>query len=360
MEAAREVGGDFYDFFLLGDDCGPESGKLAFVVADVSGKGVPASLFMMKAKAQIRDFLSSGLELGEALENANAQLCDGNDAGMFVTAWIGVLDYGTGWVEYVNAGHNPPLLWHADGEWEWVKQRGGVPLGLFDESPYKAHELECKDGDKLLLYTDGVTEAMDVDEALYGEDRLMALVQGEVDLPARELVEAVYGDVKSYATGAEQSDDITILSLGVGVPPEVTAELAVPARLGEMERVVDFVDEELEKRLCPVRVRHQVAIAVEELFVNVAHYAYPEATEDNPGNVLIRRTYSTNPNTISIDIIDSGIPFDPTAKADPAKPTSVEDVPIGGLGIFMVKKTMDEMLYVRESGTNVVTIIKHW
>ena len=153
MGAAKEVGGDFYDFFLIGDGCTPEAGKLGFVMADVSGKGVPAALFMTKAKTQLRDYMESGMELGEAVENANRQLVDGNDAGMFVTAWAGVLDYATGRVDFVNAGHNPPLLWQSEpgaggsserGSWRWLAERSGMPLGLFDGFPYEAHSVECR------------------------------------------------------------------------------------------------------------------------------------------------------------------------------------------------------------------------
>ena len=214
MKTAREVGGDFYDFFLLGDKCGPEAGKLAFVIADVSGKGVPAALFMMKAKTKIRDCLEGGLELGEAIDSANAQLCDGNDGDMFVTAWIGVLDYGTGHVEYVNAGHNPPLLLH-EGTTTWLKDVSGMPLGVFDDFPYETFAIDCSAGDKLLLYTDGVNEAFSVEREQYGEHRLEEAARECHDLTPRELIEHVRASVAAFAKGAEQSDDITMLALEV-------------------------------------------------------------------------------------------------------------------------------------------------
>ena len=179
MKTAKEVGGDFYNFFLMDEN------KLGFVMADVSGKGIPAALFMMTAKAQIQNHMESGLPLDEAVNAANHQLCTGNDAGMFVTAWIGVLDYETGELQFVNAGHNPPLLLN-DGSWEWVREKSGMPLGLFDGIPYQVHSLQIEEQDMLYLYTDGVTEAMDVDEELYGDDRLEAELGGLVDTtPAR-------------------------------------------------------------------------------------------------------------------------------------------------------------------------------
>ena len=217
MDAAREVGGDFYDFFLIGDG-GPDSGKLAFLIADVSGKGVPAALFMMKAKAQVRRELQSGLGLAEAIGNANNELADGNDSCMFVTMWVGVLDYGTGNVEYVNAGHNPPLLRQQGSDWCWLKGRSGLPLGLSANLPYESRSLECGTDASFLLYTDGVTEAMSEDDVMYGEKRLEAVVNASSDVAPEALVEAVRSDVAAFAKGAEQSDDITILVLGIGAP----------------------------------------------------------------------------------------------------------------------------------------------
>ena len=132
---------------------------------------------------------------------------------MFVTAWVGVLDYATGHVDYVNAGHNPPLLWR-DGSWEWLREKSGMVLGLFD-MPYKTHAVDCEAGDAFLLYTDGVTEAFDVEGTLYGEERLLALVEGCEDRSPHGLQRLVRDDVAAHAQGAEQSDDITILALEV-------------------------------------------------------------------------------------------------------------------------------------------------
>ena len=359
MEAAKQVGGDFYDFFLIGDDCDSNGGKLGFVIADVSGKGVPAALFMMKAKALIRDYVGSGMELGEAVTEANRQLVEGNDAGMFVTAWIGVLDYATYHVDYVNAGHNPPLLWNRGEGWQWMRQKSGPVLGLF-EMPYRSHSVDCTPGDTFLLYTDGVTEAFDVNEALYGEKRLLAVAEEGYRMHPRELLEAVRADVAAHAAGAEQSDDITILALEVGVPPEITATLEVPADVEQLGKVNDFLHSELNRRLCPQRVQNQLDIAVEELFVNVCHYAYRDAPAGTEGKVLVQRTFNADPPSIVVDIIDEGAPFDPLAKPDAVTPDNIEDVPIGGLGILMAKKCTDDMRYERVDGTNVVSILKKW
>jgi len=360
MKPAREVGGDFYDFFLIGEECSADAGKLGFVVADVSGKGVPAALFMMKAMTLIRDYLQNGVEIGEAIENANRKLCEGNDAEMFVTTWVGVLDYATGHVEYVNAGHNPPLLWRQEGGWRWLQDRSGLPLGVFDGLPYESYSVDCSIGDQFLLYTDGVTEAMDEDGDLYGEQRLEELVKSNFTLHPRRLVDAVRRSVSLHAQGAEQSDDITILSLEVGVPPELTATITVPADVGELPTVNEFIHTELDRRLCPKRTQNQLDIAVEELFVNVAHYAYPDATDENPGTARISYTYNADPPSVQVDIADDGIPYNPLAKPDAVTPDDIADVPIGGLGILMAKRSVDDMTYERIDGSNVVTIIKKW
>lgn len=350
MNAAKEVGGDFYDFFLIGDESGPNEGKLAFVLADVSGKGVPAALFMMKAKTQLHDYLESGMELGEAVENANRQLCLGNEDDMFVTAWVGILDYGARRIDFVNAGHNPPLL-QQDDEWRFVTETSGMPLGLFDGLPYSTHSIECNVGDMLLIYTDGVTEAFSVDEEQYGEDRLVNLVEDCFALHPHELVDRVSYSVASYSEGAEQSDDITMLALEVGVPPEEKEVLTVPASMDEVNTIFDFICGELDRRLCPVRVQNQVQVAVEELFVNVCKYAYAGLGEEVDRYVRVTYAYSADPTSLTVEIIDDGAPFDPVAAHEEGD---------SGLGIMMAARSVDEMRYERVGDTNVVILVKYW
>ena len=205
MNPAREVGGDFYDFFMTTD------GKLAFLIADVSGKGIPGALFMMEAKAELNNFLVTGMDVAEAVKLANLRLCEGNDK-MFVTAWVAMLDYHTGKMSYVNAGHNPPLLWHK-GEWVWLKNRSGLIMGSFESAKYRNFELTLEPGDELLLYTDGVTEAFNTQEEEYGNDRLEAFLTAHGNLGPQELVDALRAEVSAWTEGAVQSDDITMLVL---------------------------------------------------------------------------------------------------------------------------------------------------
>jgi len=206
MAPAREVGGDFYDFFLTDEN------TMAFLVADVSGKGIPGALFMMASKAELDNFLMTGISVADAVKRSNERLCEGNDADMFVTAWVAKLDYHTGVVTYVNAGHNPPLLRH-EGKWVWLREKSGLFMGSFELAKYKSFELTLQPGDELLVYSDGVNEAFSVDGVEYGNDQLEAFVNAHSDLGPQELVEALRADVARWAEGAEQSDDITILAL---------------------------------------------------------------------------------------------------------------------------------------------------
>ena len=208
MDAAKEVGGDFFDFFLAGNH------TLGFLIADVSGKGIPGALFMMAAKAEIEHRMLEGLDLARAVTGANEYLYANNDADMFVTVWAATLDFETGIVTYVNAGHNYPLQYHAkDSSWEWIKTTCGMFLGTFDFVQYHTETLVMEPGDKLVLYTDGVNEAFSANKEEYGNPRLEAFLAGHGGCTPKELTEELRADVAVWAEGAEQSDDITILVL---------------------------------------------------------------------------------------------------------------------------------------------------
>ena len=207
MSPAKEVGGDFYDFFMVDDD------HLAVVVADVSGKGVPAALFMVIAKTLIKDHVKSATSPDLVFTEVNRLLCEANDEGMFVTAWMGVLGLSTGRLDYVNAGHNPPLLHHAGGGYDYLRTRGGFVLAGLAEMRYRSCSLTLTAGDALFLYTDGVTEATDADRRLYGEERLSAVLNGNRDCAPKELISAVRADLDAFVGDAPQFDDITVLSL---------------------------------------------------------------------------------------------------------------------------------------------------
>ena len=202
MKTAKEVGGDFFDFYEL------PSGKYLFLIADVSDKGVPAAMFMMRAKAMIRSAVMQGEDLAAAISEANDRLAEHNQADMFVTAWFGIFDEKTGTLLYVNAGHNPPLVKRADGSVEWLRNRPSLVLAAMSGVKYREERLTLHPGDSVFLYTDGVTEAQNAAGDFYGESRLEATLKK----CGRAFVSGISEDLAAFVAGAEQSDDITMLA----------------------------------------------------------------------------------------------------------------------------------------------------
>lgn len=207
MEPAKEVGGDFYDFFMVDND------HLAVVMADVSGKGVPAALFMVIAKTLIKNHAQNGDSGADVFTNVNRQLCENNEAGLFVTAWMGILQISTGDFIYVNAGHNPPLLRRAGENFEYLRGRSGFVLAGMEDMKYRQADMKLLPGDMLYLYTDGVTEATDIHEELYGEQRLKEYLNKNEELPLPEILHGIKADIDVFVKGAPQFDDITMLIL---------------------------------------------------------------------------------------------------------------------------------------------------
>lgn len=219
MFTAKEVGGDFYDFYFVDED------TLAFLVADVSGKGIPAAMFMMQSKTLLKSYAESGMSVDAVFTGANEKLCEGNEAGMFVTAWMGYLNIKTGLLTFANAGHNPPLLKRADGSFQYLKTRAGFVLAGMEGICYRKNELQLSPGDKLYLYTDGVTEAINTQQELYGEDRLLATLNQNTSTGPQAVCDAVKADVDAFAGEAEQFDDITMLCISyAGEQPAISEE----------------------------------------------------------------------------------------------------------------------------------------
>ncbi len=207
MTPAKEVGGDFYDFFLIDDD------HLALVMADVSGKGVPAALFMVIAKTLIKNRAQMGGSPTEILSVVNDQLCDGNEAGLFVTVWLGILEISTGKVVMVNAGHEHPALRRAGGSWELLKTKHSPAVAVREGMKFREAEFELFPGDRLYLYTDGVAEATNAANELYGTDRMIDALNRHAGEPVEELPVSMKREIDAFVGDAPQFDDITMLTL---------------------------------------------------------------------------------------------------------------------------------------------------
>lgn len=205
MDPAKEVGGDFYDFFFV------DNNKMCLVIADVSGKGIPASLFMMRSKAIIRSYAESGKTPSEIFRLANNGLCDGNDADMFVTVWIGIVDLETGHMVCSNAGHEYPVLRHENGDYELYKQKHNFALAALRDAKFREYELDLAPGDSLFVYTDGVPEAINSDCQEYGTERLLEALNKYKDLSQKDILKYVRRDIRFFVGDEDQFDDVTMI-----------------------------------------------------------------------------------------------------------------------------------------------------
>ena len=205
MTPAKEVGGDFYDFFMIDDD------HIAFVIADVSGKGVPASLVMMVSRVLIKSSLQNGKNPAETLESVNNQLCEGNDEGYFITVWLAVFEVSTGKGVAANAGHEHPVLRRAGGGYELQVYRHSMPVGSMKGIPFRQHDFLLNPGDSFFVYTDGVAEATNEQKEMFGTKRMLDALNKDPDAPPEQILPNVKSEIDRFVDGAEQFDDITML-----------------------------------------------------------------------------------------------------------------------------------------------------
>ncbi len=345
MDTAKEVGGDFYDFYFVGED------RLLFLCADVSGKGIPGALFMMESKAVIKSFAEMDLDVNEIMERANNKLCENNESEMFVTAWIGIIDLKTGHVEFANGGHNPPLV-KKNGTYQYLRTKPGLVLAAMPGMKYRKESIDLEPDDALYLYTDGVTEAMNENLHQYGEDRLFMDLNRTQEMTADDICEYIRGRVEEYVGDMEQSDDITMLSLIF--KPKDKNELKTDAVIDKLETVTKFADKILVKAGAADKVIRQINIVIDEIFSNIANYAY----EGDDGKVRIRLNILKETGEAEIIFMDKGLPFNPLETDEPDLSGDAEERTVGGLGIFVVRKTMDAVNYKYKDGINILTIRK--
>ena len=343
MTPAKEVGGDFYDFFLVDDD------HLAMVMADVSGKGVPAALFMMISKTLIKSAAQSGLSPKAVLEKVNNQLCENNDAEMFVTVWLGILEISTGKMKCANAGHEYPAIMRRGDDFQLFKDKHGLVLAGMEGARYREYELELNEGDRLFVYTDGVPEATNADTVLYGTDRMISALNKVRGGTCRDLLEALHRDVDTFVGAADQFDDITMLCIERRTAADGMKKIGIAPTLDKLPEATGFFEDILSAANAPAKVIAQVNVAVDEIFSNIAHYS---------GATVATLGCSLADGRVTLRFSDNGRPYDPTGKPDPDTTLSAEERDIGGLGIFMVKKIMDEVTYEYTDGLNILTLVK--
>ena len=373
MRPAREVGGDFYDVFEVGER------GVAFVIGDVSGKGVPAALFMMRAQSLLRQYLLETDDLGTAFTLANRQLCERNDAMLFVTAFACVVDTATGEVRFANAGHNPPVL-KQNGKLSYLKCRPGLVLGAMDVVKYREGRFACSPSDGLLLYTDGVSEAANAAEELYGEERLLetlaridasggegapagsdaqaldvaAAASAAAASSAQTAVNSLVTSVDAFAGEAPQADDITMLAFRWNLP---VARLTLPADDAELDSLFAFLEPICEGEGRTPKMMAQMMLVCEEVFVNICHYGFPDGQPRLP--VDIEAAVDERAGCLHLVFSDQGIAYDPLShNAKKVDPTDEQRK--GGLGILLMRKYMDDLRYTRADGRNILRMTKRF
>ena len=342
---AREVGGDFYDFFFIDDH------YLCFAIGDVSGKGVPASLFMALTKTMFR--ATGGRQNATAetiLTRLNGEVCRDNETCMFVTVFCGILDVRTGQVEYSNAGHNLPYVL-SNGVVTALPKIGGMALGVTDSIDYHAGRIVLKPGDHLILYTDGVTEAMDKDDQLFSESQLETTLQGLNGSSSKEVIERVVKNVQDFASDAPQSDDITLLVIeytGLDKTREPTLSLRLKNDLAELGRLNQLLEEFAGLHGVPSEMVFRLTLVMEEILTNVISYGYEDEMEHE---ISVRLAWQEP--EMAIEVEDDGQPFNPLEAPPPDTGKPLAERQIGGLGIHLVREMMDELEYRRENNRNI-------
>lgn len=341
MIPARQVGGDFYDFFFVNKN------NFAILVADVSGKGIPAALYMMKAQTLIKNIVKDKTNLSDAFLQINNELCEGNDSCMFVSVFIAIINIFTGHVEYLNAGHTHPLLYNNDS-YSFLRPETNVVLGVRKNFHFTSQTLKMKPHDRLFLYTDGVTEAENTNANLYGEARLQKTLAHKPSSPD-DTLNTVYQSILRFADNAPQSDDITMLEFCYqGMNGDT---LTVPADTKQLSRIITFLKQDMDKKHICHSAQFRMILSAEEIFSNIAEHAY---TEVQNGETDIITNMQNNIYTAAF--VDSGTKYNPLKRPNPTIVTDLANRKIGGLGIFLAKKFADNIEYFYDHNHNVLKI----
>ena len=346
METAKEVGGDFYDFFFIDND------HLMFLIADVSGKGIPAALFMMISKTLIKNIAKEGYTPNEMIKKINNQICENNKQDYFVTMLAGIININTGKTSFINAGHNPPLIKKANGNFEYLTIPPNLVLGIKNDLEYKIQETTFEQGDTIFLYTDGVTEAVNNKEELYGENRLQECLNKTGELSLNDTLITIKDDINEFVGETEQSDDITMLvfKYNGNNPAEKFKTVATkenyPSFYNWLKNICD-------RNNFSQQIVSKIELVSEEIYTNVSKYAY----ENENGQIEI--TFNTSDNKISIQFVDEGKMFNPLNNEEVDITKNYNEREIGGLGVHLVKKSVDEIYYKYENNKNILTAIFH-
>lgn len=346
MDPAREIGGDFYDFFFI------SLKQFVFLIADVSGKGVPAALFMMTVKTTIKNMFNDKEAHGRLISKINNKIQENNQYGFFVTAFIGIVDLETGKIAFINCGHNPPLICRTNGKFEYLKTDTNMALGALDDFEYHVTETILHKGDVLFLYTDGLTEALNGKREFYGEERLENCLNNIKTNDPRRILEGMKKNVEDFVQGTSQSDDLTMLAFkynGIQEKPD-ERHVTLLATTENYDIFSKWLNDGATAFGLPMKTVQRLNLVAEESFTNVAGYAYINKS----GYVDV--SLVKKENKVILKLTDSGFKFNPLLRQDPDVSVGLEERTTGGLGIFLVKQMSDKVTYRYIKGKNILTI----
>jgi len=342
LRPARAVGGDLYSYFMLD----PE--HFFVMVGDVSDKGIPAALFMAQTITLAKALAPRAQTPQNLLRLLNLELCRGNDSCMFVTLLCGLLDTNSGNIVLASAGHEPPALC-GQGAPRLLDFATGAVLGLYEDSDYPEHRLSLRRGETLLMYTDGITEASDHQQQMYGIERTMeCLAQVPAATPTASYIERLLGDVDRFVADAAQADDITLLALTWHGAAQSHGEVSIVNQLSDVFVGLDRCEQLLLEAGVTPSLSGDVRLVLEELLVNTVDHGYPDGRAGQ-----IRALLHPGTDAVTIELIDDGIAFDPIQSAEPSLPGDLADrEQIGGLGIHLARTMTSEMRYTRDAHRN--------
>ena len=343
MLTAKEVGGDFYDYFMV------DANHLAFLIADVTNKGVPAALFMMKAKALIKQLTLVYKDVSLVFNKVNNLLLQNNSAGLFITAFEGILNLLTGEIEYCNAGHEKPLLYDGN-EYKFLNTKSNFVLSGIEDFYYEKEITKLKDRDRILLFTDGVSEAINENNQLYGRERIVETLNSR-KLNENEVIDVLKDDVYKFIGKASQSDDITIFSLEFKQSEQLIFK--DDFKLSYVDQINDMILKNLD--FISPKCSSEISIIIDEIYSNIYNYGLK-----NKVNGFLKVIKTCDDKSLTMYFIDNGVKFNPLESKTPSTSLSAEERPIGGLGIMIAKSLADDISYSYDDGYNILSITKKY
>ena len=352
LEPAREVGGDFYDFFFI------DRNSLCIVIGDVSGKGVPAALFMAMTKTMIKAAARLLVEPEYILADVNREIARNNPSLTFVTVFLGVLDLNSGGLTYTCAGHNPQLFIGQRGNTVLLGDAQCPAIGLDDAFQYRQATAQLRHKDGLLLFTDGVTEAQNDKNRLFTQESLMNTVALTADVTPKERVMAILSQIREFTGSRPLDDDMTLLALTYFSPNRISdthKTIVLMNDIREMSRIIDAITHIADSVSCPPVVVHDVTLAMEEIFSNIVFYGFGDDLDHHITLHLV-----IEGDALILTLQDEGIPFNPLNVQIGPRDKPLEERDKGGMGITLAKNLMDKMEYRRERGKNILRMEKRY